>query len=76
MEEFKEWVVGKGNSFPVEESLFEPLLQEFAIYNEVSDTKLKGRKDLTRHNLGWLDRKLVYFRIKFKAVGIQHLEQS
>jgi len=37
---------------------------------------MEGRKDLSRNNLGFVDGQLVYFRIAFKAQGIQHLEHS
>ena len=77
MEEFKTWVEQyKKTSFPVEPELFDSWLQEFAIYNQVDDTKTTGRKDLTRHNFGFKDGKLVYFKIKFKAEGIQDKEHD
>jgi hypothetical protein len=70
MEEFKIWIEQKGMKFPVPEKRFDDLMQQFAIYNEESDTKTRGRKDLSRHNLGFVDGKLRYFRISFKAEGV------
>ena len=77
IEDFKDWLgTQKQMQFPVAANEFDRLIQEFAIYNEVDDVKSKGRRDLSRHNLGFKDGKLRYFKINFKARGIQDLSHS
>lgn len=44
IEDFKVWVEEEKNTtFPVESARFDSLLQEFAIGQEVGDTKIRGR---------------------------------
>jgi hypothetical protein len=63
-------------TFPVPQHIFEKTLIEYAIFNEESDVKIKGRRDLSRKNLGFIDGKLRFFRINFKAKGIEHLDND
>jgi hypothetical protein len=70
MEEFKSWLEYYKQDFPVRREEFDKKMQQFAIHFEESGTITLARKDLSRHNLGFVDGKLVFFKISFKARGI------
>lgn len=57
---FREWIVNKKNDeFPVPESKFDALMVEYA---------LKENR-LTNGNLGFMNGKLVYYKIRFMNRG-------
>ena len=59
-EKFREWVIKNNEKFPVPEERFHQMMEQYSIEKGLISRKL----------VGFIDGKLIFFRIRFNLVGI------
>ena len=58
--DFKQWLDTHNQTFPVPEELFDETIEKYSVTEHLISMKL----------LGFIDRKLMFFRIKYNLVGV------